>query len=97
MSPPKSEKELQASLGILISLSNSSPVTAEVHEPPRQFTSMKTEGISNGSYLELFDKTKGIIKEDACMKFYNKTRPLYLEMNTSGVGLGAWLLQTKME
>ena len=29
------------------------------------------------------------------MKFYDKTKPLYIEMNVSGVGLGATLLQTR--
>ena len=29
-----------------------------------------------------------------CMKFYNDTKPLYLETDTSGVGLSAALLQT---
>ena len=28
-----------------------------------------------------------------CMKFYDDTKPLYLETDTSGVGLGAALLQ----
>ena len=29
------------------------------------------------------------------MEFYDETKPLYLETNTSGVGLGAGLLQTR--
>ena len=36
-----------------------------------------------------------IIKDDVCMKFYNETKPLYLETDTSGIGLGAALLQTR--
>ena len=34
---------------------------------------------------------KSIIKADVCMKFYDKSKLLYLE--TSGIGLGAALLQ----
>ena len=30
-----------------------------------------------------------------CIKFYNKTKPLYLETDMSGIGLGATLLQTR--
>ena len=45
--------------------------------------------------LELIDKARALIKEDACMKFYNKTRPLYLETDIYGVGLGARLLQIR--
>ena len=29
------------------------------------------------------------MKEDACMKFYNETKPLYLQADASGVGLVA--------
>ena len=43
----------------------------------------------------MFDKANAIIKEDACMKFYGKTKPLYIETDVSGVGLIAALLQIK--
>ena len=32
-----------------------------------------------GSYQTLFDTGKTLIKDDSCIKFYHKTRPLYLE------------------
>ena len=40
-------------------------------------------------------KAKAIIEEDACMKFYDETKPLYIEVDASGVQLGAALLQTR--
>ena len=40
-------------------------------------------------------ETKAIIKKDACMKFYDETKPLYIETDASGVGLGAALLQIR--
>ena len=33
-------------------------------------------------------------KADMCMKFYDDGKPLYLDTDTSGVGLGVALLQT---
>ena len=41
---------------------------------------------------KIIQHSKTIIKDGTCMKFYNGTRPLYLETDTSGVGLGAGLL-----
>ena len=42
---------------------------------------------------DLYKIAKKLNTKDACMKFYNVLRTLYLEMETSGMGLGAGLLQ----
>ena len=47
----------------------------------------------NESHQQLFVKAKSLIKADICMKFYDDTKPLYLETDASGVGLGTALLQ----
>ena len=31
--------------------------------------------------------SKSVIREDACMKFYDETQPLYLETDASGAGI----------
>ena len=36
-------------------------------------------------YHELYDRAKKIVKKDECMKFYDASRPLYLETSTSSV------------
>ena len=35
--------------------------------------------VVNGMYQELHDQAKEIIKQDACVKFYIASKPLYLE------------------
>ena len=87
--------ELQAFFGIINYLSKFSPSTANICESLRQLTLSKTEWTWNTTYQKLFDKAESIIKEDVCMQFYDKTQPLYLETDTSGVRLGAALLQTR--
>ena len=49
----------------------------------------------NASYQQLFDKAKSITKVEMCMKFYEDTKPLYLETDASGINLGAALLQLR--
>ena len=46
-------------------------------------------------YQRIFDKIKAIMKEDACMKFYNEMKLLYLETDACVVGLRVCLLQTR--
>ena len=52
-------------------------------------------GSGTQAYQALSDKTKLIVKEDACMKFYNEINMQYLETDASRVGVGASLLQTR--
>ena len=43
----------------------------------------------------IYDEAKSLIKDNLYMKFYDETKPLYLETDASGIGLGPDLLQTK--
>ena len=67
----------------------------EICDSLRQPTLVKTEWICSASYQKLFDKSKLIIKEDACVTFYNEMELLYLEINASRVEFRANLLQTR--
>ena len=46
-------------------------------------------------YKGVYDKAKKIIKKDACMKFYDASRPLSMETNALGVSFEAGLLQER--
>ena len=93
MPVPKSKKELQGFLSIINYLGKFSLDTAEVCKLLHKLTSSKKTWTWNASYQQLFDKAKSIMKADFCMKFYNDSKPLYLETDASGVSLGAALLQ----
>ena len=93
MPAPKNKNELHAFLGIINYLGKFSLGTAEVCKPLCKLTSSKTTWRWNASYQQLFNNAKSIIKADVCMKFYDDSKPLYLEADASRVSLGAALLQ----
>ena len=88
MPPPKSRKELQSFLGTINYLGKFSLATTEVCE-----LLIKAEWSWNGTNQNLYDKAKRMITRDACMKFYDALKPLYLETDASGIGIGDGLLQ----
>ena len=94
MPVPNNKKELQAFLGIINYLGKVSPGTADVCDPLCKLISRKAIWTWNAYYQALFNKAKLLIKSDMCMKFYDDTKPLYLETAVSSIGLGAALLQT---
>ena len=87
MPVPKNKREPQAFIGIINYLGKFSPGTAEVCKPLQKLTSSRTMWNWNTSYQQLFDKAKSLIKGEVCMKFYDDTKPLYLETDASGVSL----------
>ena len=93
MPVPNNKKELQAFLGIINYLGKIFPGTTDVCDPLHKLTSSKVMWTWNVSYQALFNKAESLIKMDMCMKFYDDTKPLYLETDASGVGLDAALSQ----
>ena len=91
---PNNKMELQAFLSIINYLGKFSPGTADVCDPLCKLTSNKGIWTWNASYQALFNKAKFLIKSDMCMKFYDDTKPIYLETDTSSIGLGAAVIQT---
>ena len=67
----------------------------KVYEPLWRLTSVKAEWTWNRIYQEIYERATLLVKEDMCMKYYNVRKPLYLETDASGVGLGVELLQVR--
>ena len=80
---PKCKKELQSFLCIINHLTKSSPMTDEVYKPLEKLTPVK----------DLHEK--GIIRQDAYMYFHDTSKPLYMDTDTSSIGLGLGLLHLR--
>ena len=95
MPPPKSKKKLESFMGILNYPHIFSPVTLEICAPLQKLTAVNADWTWKSMYQDVYDRAKKIVKKDACMTFYDASRPLYMETDISHVGLGARLLQVK--
>ena len=84
MPTQKTKKNLKEFLGIINYLSQFSPNTADISEFLRKLTLARTEWTWNPTYQKIFDKVKSILEEDVCVKFYDETKPLYMETEASG-------------
>ena len=71
------------------------PTTADVCIPLHKLTYVETEWLWNGMYQDLDDNANDIIRQNACLKFYDTSKPLYLEANASGIAQGIGLLQVR--
>ena len=89
------QKRIPSFLCISNYLNKFSAVTVEVYEALWKFMSVQADLSWKGMYQDLYDKAKKIITKVACIKFYDTLKPLYLEMDASGIDLGAGLLQVR--
>ena len=70
-------------------------MTAEVYKSVKRLTSVNAVWTWNSVYHEIHQQAKSLVKKDTCMKYYDVRKPLYLETDSLGVGLGATLLQVR--
>ena len=56
----------------------------KVCKPVQRLTSAKANRTWNNIYKEIYGKTKGIMKDDICMKFCSEIELLYLETDALG-------------
>ena len=93
IAPSKSMKEFQSFPGTINYLSKFSPSAMDVCELLRKLTPVKSEWKWNGTYHDLYEKAKMLITKDVHMKFQEASKPLYLKMDASGIGLDTGLQQ----
>ncbi|XP_052797485.1 uncharacterized protein K02A2.6-like [Mya arenaria] len=94
MKPPKNKSELETILGMVNYLSRFAPNLADVTAPLRQLLSKEVEFCWETAQSDAFDKMKQIITDpNQVLSYYDKSKPLTLQVDASKFGLGATIMQ----
>ena len=90
---PKTKHELQSFLGMINYISKYTPEAAQVCKPLRELISIQSDYKWHQHPTDAFNKAKNLVNKDCCLHYYNPRKSLFIETDTSKVGLGAVLLQ----
>ena len=90
---PKSPKELQSFLGAVNYLSKFIPELSSLRSPLQGLIKKDSEYLWTGTHEQAFQKLKDAVCESTLLSYYDKSKPIFIEVDASGQGLGAVLLQ----
>ena len=90
---PKSPKELQSFLGAVNYLSKFIPELSSLRSPLQGLIKKDSEYLWTGTHEQAFQKLKNAVCESTLLSYYDKSKPIFIEVDASGQGLGAVLLQ----
>ena len=90
---PKSPKELQSFLGTVNYLSKFIPELSSLRNPLQGLIKKDSEYLWTGTHEQAFQKLKSAVCESTLLSYYDKSKPIFIEVDASGQGLGAVLLQ----
>ena len=90
---PMNHKELQSFLGTVNYLSRFLAFLSDLHAPLQSLLKKNTEFIWTPVHQHAFDQIKLHVSNDVKLQFYDASKSLYIEVDTSKKGIGAVLLQ----
>ena len=90
---PTNHKELQSFLGTVNYLSRFLAFLSDLCAPPQSLLKKDTEFIWTPVHQQAFDQLKLHVSNDVKLQFYDASKPLYIEVDTSKKGIGAVMLQ----
>ena len=93
MPAPQNKGELQSFLGMVTYLSPFIPQLSSHTATLRGLLKTDVEYSWNATYQVAFDKLKSLVCEDTTLRYFNTKKPVKIQVNASGKGLGATLIQ----
>ena len=93
MPAPQNKGELQSFLGMVTYLSPFIPQLSSHTATLRGLLKTDVEYSWNPTYQVTFDKLKSLVCEDTTLRYFNTKKPVTIQVNASGKGLGATLIQ----
>ena len=93
MPAPQNKGELQSFLGMVTYLSPFIPQLSSHTATLRGLLKTDVEYSWNTTYQVTFDKLKSLVCEDTTLRYFNMKKPVTIQVNASGKGLEAALIQ----
>ena len=90
---PKTVKDLQSFLGAVNFLGKFIQGLSSLRSSLQGLIKKDTEYIWTGTHTNAFNTIKEAICQETLLAYYDKDRPVFIEVDASGQGLGAVLLQ----
>ena len=93
MPAPQNKGELQSFLGMVTYLSPFIPQLSSHTATLRGLLKADVEYSWNATYQVAFDKLKSVVCEDTTLRYFNTKKPVTIQVDASGKGLGATVIQ----
>ena len=93
MPTPQNKGELQRFLGMVTYLSPFIPQLSSHTTTLKGLLKTNVEYSWNATYQVTFDRLKSLVCEDITLRYFNTKKPVTIEVDASGKGLGASLIQ----
>ena len=90
---PTNHNELQSFLGTVNFLSQFLAFLSDLCAPLQSLLKKDTEFVWTPVHQKAFDEIKFHVSNDVKLQFYDSSKPLYIEVDTSKKGIGAVMLQ----
>ena len=90
---PTNQNELQGFLGTVNYLSRFLPFLSDLRAPLQNLLKKDSEFIWTNVHQQTFDQLKLHVSNDVKLNFYDCSKPLYIEVDTSKKGIGAMMQQ----